>query len=448
MRDILILAIILLSLPVGLTAPFYGAVVYAWVSYFYPHYMAWSFARDLPVAKLAALSTLGGMAIRHTWSLSPVKQREILLMLSLLGWFALSSLFAFYTDAAWYRWQDMAKIIVMAVATAMLITNRSQLRTMLLVIALSIGYYGFKGGIFSIRGGGEDMVWGPGSSILGANNNFGLALNMALPFFWYLAREMKSKWVKLLLRTTFFLSIPAVMFTYSRGAFVGLGFVLGAMLVKAKRLNLVFAGAILCLIIYPLLPQTLIERFVPQKFVERQESTFEFQNDASAMSRIDNWVFCWRLATDRPVVGGGFDYNTRETFSSYAPEFLNKYGGKTWDSHSIYFGILAAHGFPGLLLFMSLIFSSIFSCRKLRRDTANSPDNEWAVNYCHMIEVSFLALLVNGTFVNMEYFDLPYHLAGFVASMKVIIAKSARDPENEVQDSIDLNPSAEVETNS
>jgi hypothetical protein len=63
-----------------------------------------------------------------------------------------------------------------------------------------------------------------------------------------------------------------------------------------------------------------------------------------------------------------------------------------------------------------------------------------------MIEVSFLALLVNGAFVNMEYFDLPYHLAGFVASMKVILAKSTLGPENEVQDSTALNPSAEEET--
>jgi len=439
MRDILLLSIVLLSLPVGLVEPFYGSIVYAWVSYFYPHHWAWSYARNVPIAKLAALSTLGGMALRSSWSLSPAKQREILLMVSLLGWFVLSSLFAFSADTAWDRWQDMVKIVLMSVVTAMLITNRNQLRTILLVIALSIGFYGIKGGIFSIRAGGEGMVMGPGESILGANNNFGLALNMALPFFWYLAHDFQSKWVKLLLRTTFFLSIPAVMFTYSRGAFVGLVFVLGAMLFKAKRLFLVLAGVIICFfIVYP---------FLPQKFVERQETTLNYQEDPSAMSRIDNWVFCWKVAMDRPLVGGGFDYNSRETFSMYAPEFLTKYSGRTWDSHSIYFGILAAHGFPGLILFMSVIIASIFSCRKIRRKTAGSPDNKWAVNYCHMIEVSFLALLVNGTFVNMEYFDLPYHLAGFVASMKVIIAKSTSDPENEVQDSTDLNPSEEAETN-
>jgi putative inorganic carbon (HCO3(-)) transporter len=441
MRDILIISVVLLSLPVGLVEPFYGATVYAWVSYFYPHLWAWSYALTFPIAKLAALSTLGGMGIRRSWSLSPVKQREILLMLLLLGWFALSSLFAFYPAEAWNKWQDMVKIVVMAVATAMLITNRNQLRIILLVIALSIGFYGVKGGIFSIRGGGQDLVFGPMPSIIGGNNNFGLALDMAMPFFWYLAKDFQSKWVKLLLRVAFFLSIPAVMFTDSRASVIALVFVLGAIAVKSKKFFLFLAGAFLCLIIYLFLPQIL-----PQKFIERQETTLEYQQDQSAMSRIDNWVFCLRLAKNRPLVGGGFNYNTKETFAKYAPDFLNKYGGKTWDSHSIYFGILAAHGFPGLILFLSVIFASIFSCRKIRRKTADSPDNKWAVNYCHMIEVSFLALLVNGAFVNMEYFDLPYHLAGFVASMKVIVAKSTRDPEDEVQDSTDLNPSAEEET--
>jgi probable O-glycosylation ligase (exosortase A-associated) len=450
MRDILIISVVLLSLPVGLVNPFYGSAIYAWVSYFYPHYFAWSFARVFPIAKLAALSTLGGMGIRSSsWSLSPVKQREVLLMLSLLVWFAVSSLFAFQTDVAWDKWQDMAKIVLMGTATAMLISNRDQLRTIFLVIALSIGFYGAKGGIFSIVGGGENMVMGPGGgiSILGANNNFGLALNMALPFLWYLAYDFQSKWVRRLLRLTFFLSIPAVAFTYSRASFIALGFVLAAIVAKAKKTFLFLSAAIICFfIVYPFLPQDFVERFVPKKFVERQETITDYQADQSAMSRIDNWRFCWRLAMDRPLVGGGFQYNSKETFARYAPEFLNKYGGKTWDSHSIYFGILAAHGFPGFILFMSVIFTSIFSCRKIRRKTKNSPDNKWAVNYCHMIEVSFLALLVNGAFVNMEYFDLPYHLAGFVASMKVILAKSTLGPENEVQDSTALNPSAEEET--
>jgi hypothetical protein len=37
-----------------------------------------------------------------------------------------------------------------------------------------------------------------------------------------------------------------------------------------------------------------------------------------------------------------------------------------------------------------------------------------------MIQISFLAFLVNGAFVNMEYFDLVYHWVAVVACLKVI----------------------------
>jgi O-antigen ligase len=68
------------------------------------------------------------------------------------------------------------------------------------------------------------------------------------------------------------------------------------------------------------------------------------------MSRIDNWLFCWNLALDNPLTGGGFEFQTREVFTRYAPQFVTKYG-RVWDTHSIYFAMLATHGFPGFFLF-------------------------------------------------------------------------------------------------
>jgi putative inorganic carbon (hco3(-)) transporter len=414
MRDYLVIGMVFLSLPLGLVQPYYGALIYAWISYMYPHYLAWSFARTFPVARVAALSVFAGALLRRPGNTAILRQREVLLMLSLLAWFAVSSLFAIYPKDAWSKWQDMAKIILMAALTATLVTDRSRLRGLFLVIAASIGFYGFKGGVFAFRTGGEFMVWGPGESILGANNNFGLALNMALPFFWYLAKDLRRSWQRTALLATFFLSIPAVMFTYSRASLLGLAALLGVMVAKGRKLLLVVGIAAICgVLVYP---------FLPERWVNRQQTIVEYEQDRSAMSRIDNWSFCWRLALDRPVLGGGFKYFTRETLSRYTPEFLNKYN-RVWDSHSIYFGILAAHGFPGLALFLGMIVSSLLSCRNLRRQVAGVADAEWAVNYCQMIELSFLALLVNGAFVNMEYFDLPYHLVGAVACLKVLVTR-------------------------
>src|SRR5256885_16688417 len=76
MRDYLIIAIVLASLPIGLFQPFYGLLAYAWISYMYPHELAWSFAQTFPVAKLSALSVMGGLLFTPAGNIAAVRQRE------------------------------------------------------------------------------------------------------------------------------------------------------------------------------------------------------------------------------------------------------------------------------------------------------------------------------------------------------------------------------------
>jgi probable O-glycosylation ligase (exosortase A-associated) len=290
-----------------------------------------------------------------------------------------------------------------------------------LVIALSLGFYGFKLGIFSIMTGGEDMVWGPVGSIIGANNSIGLALNMCLPVFWYLAKQEQGL-RRRVLQGGFFLSMPAIMFTYSRGSALTLPIVLLAILMKARYRILGIGLALIALL--------LAIPWIPQRFWDRQQTTIEYEADTSAMSRIDNWKFCWRLALDRPLTGGGFEYSGRETFFKYAPEFLMTYG-KEFNSHSVFFGVLAGHGFPGLLTFSGMIFFTLTSCWRLKHAVRNRPDLSWIGSYADMIQVSFLGFLINGIFVNMEYFDLVYHWVAVVCSLKVICMRALKPAELE-----------------
>ena len=410
MRDYLIIAVILISLPVGLILPFYGLLIYAWISYMYPHMYAWSIAMTFPVAKLSALSAVLGTTIKRDINLGPLFQPEMILMVLLWGMFTVSSAFAFYPAAAWDKWQDVSKLVIMALLAAALLKDKKRLRYFLLMIGFSLGFYGFKGGLFGIAYGGEGMIWGPGTSILGANNAIGLALNMCLPILWFLAQEERG-WLKRLLQGTFFLCIPAILFTYSRASALTLPIVLLPILLKSRKRGLIIAV---------LLVGTILSiPYIPQKWWNRQQSTLTYQDDGSAMSRLDNWRFCWRVALDRPLTGAGFEFHTDETFGKYAPEFLLKYG-KSWDTHSIYLGILASHGFPGLALFIGMIAFSLLSCRRMQRQVRNRQDLKWISSYCSIVSVGLLAFLINGIFVNMEYFDLPYHLVAVVASLKVI----------------------------
>src|SRR3989442_413796 len=324
MRDYLLAVIIIASLPIGIFRPYYGSLIYAWISYMYPHLLAWSFVQTWPVGKVAAIGTLIGAVFNHDGDVSPLRERENILMIVLLLVFAWSSIFAFYPENAWTDWQNMAKIILMALLTSTLLTNQKRVRYFLLVVAFSLGFYGVKGGVFSFVTGGEQRVWGPEPSIIGANNALGLALNMCLPILWYLAKDTQPVWLKRALRVSFFLTIPSIMFTYSRASVLGLASVLLALVLKGKRkflvISLILAAGI------------LVVGFLPDKWLNRQHSTVEYEKDSSAMSRLGTWEFSWRVAVDRPLTGGGFGFYSEETFAKYFPEFLDRFGSY-WNSH-------------------------------------------------------------------------------------------------------------------
>jgi putative inorganic carbon (hco3(-)) transporter len=420
MRDYLIITIVLASLPMGVLSPFYGLLVYSWISYMNPHMLAWTFALTFPVGKISALSALTGAFLRGDWDLAPLKGRENILMMLLFGTFCISTAFALHPADAWSKLQDIAKIGLMSLLTAILVTDQKRVRYLVLVIALSLGFYGFKGGLFSVLTGGQYLVWGPDRSVIAGNNNLGLALNMSLPVFWYLAQNERGL-LRRVLQATFFLSIPAIMFTYSRASALTLPIVLIAIIFKGgQRVLLLVVLLVAALIAVPLIPDI---------WWDRQETTINYEQDSSAMSRLDNWVFLWRLSLDRPLTGAGFEFSSYDTFAKYAPDFLAKYG-KPWNTHNVFLGILAAHGFPAFFLFLAMIGFTLLSCTRMKYAVHGHPELKWISDYSTMIQLSFLGFAVNGMFVNMEYFDLVYQWVAIVCALKVICNRALSEVEN------------------
>ncbi len=422
MRDYLVIGVVLASLPLGLFRPFYGLLVYAWISYMYPHMLAWSLAQTFPVAKLSSFAVMAGFLFSPSGNLAAIGQKQNVAMLLLWCMFTISSVFAIYPEQAWIKWQDASKLIVMSVLATLLLRNRYQIRLFVLVIALSIGFWGLKGGLFGLATGGQHIVYGPEPGIMGGNNAIGLALNMCMPLLWYLA-SVEHGWLKRLLQVVFLISIPAVMFTYSRGSTLTLALILLVIMLKGKhRLAFIFAALIAGMIALP---------FVPQKWLERQQTVFSYEEDSSAMSRVDNWKFCWLVAQDYPLTGAGFDFQSREMFEKYAPEFLIRYNGKIWNTHNIFFSMLTSHGFPGLIAFVLMILFCMVSCTQLKWAIRGVPDLEWVRPYAEMIQLSLFAFIINGMFVNMEYFDLPYHWVSVTACLKVIVSRQLSEANNE-----------------
>ena len=85
---------------------------------------------------------------------------------------------------------------------------------------------------------------GPPDSFIAGNTEIGLAINMVIPLLVLLMRFEERRWAKMGLRVMLFFSVVAVIFTYSRGAVLGLGVVLTLMFVKSKAKFIIIPLAI------------------------------------------------------------------------------------------------------------------------------------------------------------------------------------------------------------
>ena len=109
------------------------------------------------------------------------------------------------------------------------------------------------------------------------------------------------------------------------------------------------------------------------------------------------------------MTGGGFDAFTPELFYRYAPNAADVHG-----PHSIYFGVLAEHGFIGLGLYGLLVGTTFLSLRRTARQASQAGDLH-SMNYALMFQFSVTAFLVSGAFLGRAYFDYYFTIVACTA---------------------------------
>ena len=185
-RDFALTAIVALLLLTVFKHPVMGAYVWAWLGLMNPHKLTYNFAFSLPFAQATAVVTL--LALAGTRKRQAVPMNGIVVtLLVLLVWMTVTSFFALNdANPVWDRWVFVMKIQVMLLVTWMLVLDGKQLRTLIWVVVLSVGYFGFKGGIWTVMTGGSGRVWGPPGGMLEDNNQLAVGLVMLMPFLYYL----------------------------------------------------------------------------------------------------------------------------------------------------------------------------------------------------------------------------------------------------------------------
>lgn len=420
MRDFLVLAIILGSVPLCVVSPYFGVLMWYWVTYFNPHRFTWAYAYDFPVALAIAVPTLLGTVFAKK-SFRSLFAAESILLLALWGWYiatyifaSLTPYFAGHMESAKYEVSHISKILLMTFVMVLVVNSKERLKNVLLVTALSLGFLALKGSIFGIRTSGEFRVWGPPDSFLADNNAFGLALNMSLPLLYFLAREMENRWLRRLLYLCFASGILSVILTYSRGGLLGLFVVMAAIAFRSRH-RMFTAG-------FLLIAAMGVLAFAPDAWMNRMGRLFHGDLDASAEQRLVAWGTAWRFVQDYPITGGAFnalpDVNV---FQRYQPRPL-PLGYLSTAPHSIYFQLLADQGFVGFALFLSLVGVCLLTLFRIGRAARRIPGGNWMTHYAWMIQISILAFMTSGAFLGFVYLDVIYEMIGAAIVLKSLYA--------------------------
>ncbi|MGZ3181045.1 MAG: putative O-glycosylation ligase, exosortase A system-associated [Telluria sp.] len=406
MRDILICAIVFGSLPFILRQPMAGVLMWVWISVMSPHTQGWGFATSFPFAAIVAGATLASMVFARG-SLAVPWSAPIVALVLLALWMNVTLPFSIFRDASFEQWSRVMKIMLMNVVVAMVVKSARDIRRLAWVLTGSLAYYGVKGGLFTLRYGGGQRVWGPSGTFIGDNNALALALIMAIPLMVFLYQATPRRWLRYALAAAMLLSGLAALGSYSRGGLLAIAAMCAFLWYKSR--NKLAVGAAL------LAAAPVMLLFMPPEWMARMDTIHDYQADASALGRINAWGMAWNLARDR-FFGGGFAIYEPAVFAAYAPD-----PGDVHAAHSIYFQVLGEHGFVGLGLYLLIGLSTWRSAAWTVRQARALPDMRWAADLTTMIQVSLVGFAVGGAFLSLSYFDVPYYLVCMVVATRALV---------------------------
>jgi probable O-glycosylation ligase (exosortase A-associated) len=289
--------------------------------------------------------------------------------------------------------------MLLMTALAYALTNtRERFDKLVLVCVLSVVFYGVRGGIFTLLHGGVDRVYGPPMSMIGDNNDLGVALTMMLPLLFYLRQRYNERYIKWPMLVAIGLTIIGDLFTYSRGALVAMSAMSLVFLLRTRHkvAMAIVVGITACGVLH----------YAPPEWFGRMETIQTYQKDESAEGRLYYWQLSWAMALKHPLLGAGFHWSfdpvsTNWQLANSGLPPLNRPRAP----HSHWFEMLSDHGFPGLAIFIGFFVIAALDAQWLIRRTKVHPELLWANNFGRMLQVAIVGFAVGGSFASLDMYD-------------------------------------------
>lgn len=395
MRDLALLTILLGFAALALVRPWLGVLGLAVLGFMHPQGYAIGFMQAPPVYLiLFGVVSVGFVVhyLRYRPRLPLHWDWRLLGFVLLWAWFAYTTSVAIAPSLAWEKFFLVLKILPPLVLLLLLIDTREKQHYLLVIMALSILLVAVKGGYWALMTGFNDRVYGPPGSQFQDNNEFTVAVAMAIPLLVSWWREARDGKLRLAILAGIILAYGAALSSWSRGGLLALAVVTLLLILLGKRKWLSI----------PLLLLVLAGFFVqlPDTWFARMETIGTYQQEQSATNRMQAWqVGLGYTARNHPVAGSGFN----------AWPVLTDVKGGGIDWHNAYVKIAVEHGFTGLAIWSTLLFGTLFRLAWLSFQARRNGD-AWLHRHSATLGISLLAYCVGGLTLGITYWELPYWL--------------------------------------
>ncbi len=237
-----------------------------------------------------------------------------------------------------------------------------------------------------------------GGGFLGDENDSAMALVIMIPYAYFMISETKSKLFRVILALGSLASSASVLFSFSRGAFVGFCTMVGYVWSKSTRKGAAAAALVVML--------GVLFVAMPAEYWDRIESVKDYNTEGSAQGRIDAWRGGLRMLAASPLTGAGLGNFNRTYGSRY-----NTISTRWTAAHSLYVQFIGELGVPGVIFLVTTIILTFRGFRRVRHGCRNDddPDRRSLLTIARAGECGFATYLVTTAFLNSMAYPHLWH---------------------------------------
>jgi len=364
----------------------------------------------------------------------------------------LSNVTSFWFSSSVETTSELLKVAVFYFAAIMLLDNAARIKNYIMYYLLSMGFVSLvqiytyltvgltrstgKGG-YGIIIGGSTVLGGGGplkTSAIGVNgvggysthflanaSELGLALCVAYPLCYFLLKGTVNRLVRITCFILMVMFVVSIVFTGSRGAFVGFVVTLIYILYKQKKLLM---GLVTLAILSPLAIYIASDRYV-----QRIESIGDVETDESVGIRLQLWRAGLDMVADYPIFGVGVG------------NFLNAYGATYrakgsaslyWSPHNVFIQIVTEMGLVGFSVYLLFIYSIFRINKKTREVLAGLDEQKLLYQLAQGLDVIMVGYIVAGQFITATYYPHLFQISVWASAIYLVARRAVRQKEETV----------------